>query len=46
MAHEHHEDILDAVRRGDETGAVEAMRRHLETNVRHLTTMSHDDAVE
>jgi GntR family transcriptional repressor for pyruvate dehydrogenase complex len=46
MAHEHHEAILDAVRRGDEPGAVEAMRRHLETNVRHLTSMSRGDAEE
>jgi DNA-binding FadR family transcriptional regulator len=36
LAHEHHAAILEAVRRGDEAGAVEAMRRHLETNVRHL----------
>src|SRR5262249_38965021 len=36
LAHEHHALILDAVRRRDEGGAVEAMRRHLETNVRHL----------
>ena len=46
MAYEHHEAILVAVRRGDEAGAVDAMRRHLETNVRHLTSMSHADAEE
>ena len=36
LAHEHHGAILDAVRLQDEAGAVEAMRRHLELNVRHL----------
>jgi DNA-binding FadR family transcriptional regulator len=36
LAHEHHAAVLDAVRRRDESGATEAMRRHLETNVRHL----------
>jgi GntR family transcriptional repressor for pyruvate dehydrogenase complex len=44
LAYEHHEAILDAVRRNDEAGAVDAMRRHLETNVRHLTSMSQEDA--
>lgn len=37
LALEHHAAILDAVKRGDEPGAVEAMRRHLEVNVQHLT---------
>src|SRR5205807_5302208 len=36
LAYEHHGAILDAVRRQDEAGAVEAMRRHLEMNVQHL----------
>jgi DNA-binding FadR family transcriptional regulator len=36
LACEHHGAILEAVRRQDEAGAVEAMRRHLELNVRHL----------
>jgi DNA-binding FadR family transcriptional regulator len=44
LAYEHHEAILDAVRRRDEPGAVAAMRRHLETNVQHLTSMSQEDA--
>ncbi len=41
LAHEHHEAILDAVCRGDEAGAAEAMRRHLETNFQHLNSMKH-----
>jgi GntR family transcriptional repressor for pyruvate dehydrogenase complex len=36
LAYEHHAVILQAVRAGDPDAAVEAMRRHLETNVRHL----------
>jgi DNA-binding FadR family transcriptional regulator len=36
LAFEHHGAILDAVRRQDETEAIEAMRRHLEVNERHL----------
>jgi GntR family transcriptional repressor for pyruvate dehydrogenase complex len=36
LAYEHHGLILDAVRRRDEAGAVEAMRRHLELNEQHL----------
>lgn len=36
LAHDHHAAVLEAVRRRDEGGAAEAMRRHLETNVRHL----------
>lgn len=37
LAHAHHAAILAAVRAGDETGAAEAMRRHLQMNVRHLS---------
>jgi DNA-binding FadR family transcriptional regulator len=40
LAFEHHALILEAVRRRDEAAAVEAMRRHLETNVQHLATMT------
>jgi GntR family transcriptional repressor for pyruvate dehydrogenase complex len=36
LAFEHHAAILDAVRRQDELGAIESMRRHLEVNVRHV----------
>jgi GntR family transcriptional repressor for pyruvate dehydrogenase complex len=36
LAYEHHGLILDAVQRGDEAAAVEAMRRHLEVNEQHL----------
>ena len=41
LAFDHHASILAAVRDGDEASAVEEMRRHLQTNVRHLT----DDAI-
>ena len=44
LAYEHHAAILEAVRRRDEPGAIEAMRRHLETNVQHLTSMNEEDA--
>jgi DNA-binding FadR family transcriptional regulator len=37
LAHEHHAAILDAVRWRDESGAAEAMRRHLQLNVQHLS---------
>jgi len=37
LAYEHHAAILDAVRAGDEAAAAEAMRRHLEVNVWHLS---------
>jgi GntR family transcriptional repressor for pyruvate dehydrogenase complex len=37
LAFEHHAAILSAVRLGDETAARAAMRRHLETNVQHLS---------
>lgn len=37
LAYGHHGAILEAVRGGDEEQAREAMRRHLETNVRHLS---------
>lgn len=36
LAHAHHGAILAAVVRRDEAGAAEAMRRHLQVNVRHL----------
>lgn len=37
LARDHHAQILEAVRQRDEAAAVAAMRRHLETNVHHLT---------
>jgi GntR family transcriptional repressor for pyruvate dehydrogenase complex len=37
LAYEHHAAILDAVRAGDEAVATEAMRRHLQMNVQHLS---------
>jgi DNA-binding GntR family transcriptional regulator len=37
LAHDHHAAVLGAVRRQDEAGAAEAMQRHLEANVRHLS---------
>ena len=40
LALEHHAAILDAVRRRDEPAAVEAMRRHLQVNERHLAQES------
>jgi DNA-binding FadR family transcriptional regulator len=43
LAYEHHAAILDAVRQRDEAAAIEAMRRHLETNVRHLSEMNEDN---
>jgi DNA-binding FadR family transcriptional regulator len=36
LAYQHHAVILDAVAIGDATAAEEAMRRHLETNLKHL----------
>ncbi|MBY0228838.1 MAG: FadR family transcriptional regulator [Gemmataceae bacterium] len=36
LAFDHHALILDAVRRQDEAGAIDAMRRHLEANAAHL----------
>jgi DNA-binding FadR family transcriptional regulator len=38
----HHAAVLDAVRARDEQAAAEAMRRHLETNVRHLAGETDD----
>jgi GntR family transcriptional repressor for pyruvate dehydrogenase complex len=37
LAHEHHAAILAAVRAGEEAAAAEAMRLHLQANVRHLS---------
>jgi DNA-binding FadR family transcriptional regulator len=38
LAHEHHTVVLEAVRAQDVGAAVEAMRKHLETNWQHLAT--------
>jgi GntR family transcriptional repressor for pyruvate dehydrogenase complex len=37
LAHEHHAEILEAVRRRDPVAARDAMRRHIEANMRHLS---------
>jgi GntR family transcriptional repressor for pyruvate dehydrogenase complex len=46
LAFEHHAAILAAVSRRDAPAAVEAMRRHLETNVRHLEMEAESPAEE
>jgi DNA-binding FadR family transcriptional regulator len=40
LAHDHHENILEAVRQQDPDGAVLAMREHLTVNSRHLQELS------
>jgi DNA-binding FadR family transcriptional regulator len=36
IAHEHHAQVLEAVRAGDADAAARAMRRHIEANFQHL----------
>ena len=42
LAHEHHAQILAAVRKQDAEGAREAMRVHIAANSQHLATLEDD----